>query len=92
MASSVEELQAFLDPDTREVKYLMYLVDGLGVFSRENSKWVPAIEKTEGEFEDLPIIDLDPSKAMPLVEKWDTGEGVTDDDLQEYSLQEEEAE
>jgi|DEB0MinimDraft_10_1074344.scaffolds.fasta_scaffold01120_2 hypothetical protein len=92
MASSVEQLEALLDPETREVKYLMYMVSGLGSFLRKDGKWVVAYEETDNQFEDLPIIDLDPSKSMPLIEKWDTGEGVKDDDLQEYALPEEEDE
>ena len=92
MANSVEEFQALLDPDTREVKYLLYFVEGLGNFERKDGKWAPLVEETDGQFENLPIIDLDPSKSMPLIEKWDTGEGVKDDDLQEYALPEEEDE
>ena len=92
MATSVETLDALLDPQNREVKALVYQVAGFGLFRREDGKWVPDYEKEENEYDDMPFVELDPSKSIPLIQKWDTGEGVTDDDLQEYSLQEEEAE
>lgn len=83
----MEELQALLDPDSREVKYVMYFIDRVGNFQRRGGKWIPLVEETEGEFEDMPIIDLDPPKSKPLIEKWDAG-GLTEADLKDYILEE----
>lgn len=89
MADNVETLDALLDRETREVKVLSYQVSGLGLFKRDNGKWVPDYEETEDEYDDMLVIELDPSKSTPVIEKWDAGEGLMDDDLQEYALPEE---
>lgn len=89
MADNVETLDALLDRDTREVKVLSYQVSGLGLFRRDNGKWVPDYEDAEDEYDDMLVIELDPSKSTPVIEKWDAGEGLMDDDLQEYALPEE---
>ena len=59
MATSVETLDALLDPQTREVKALVYQVAGLGLFRREDGKWVPDYEKEENEYDDMPFVELD---------------------------------
>jgi hypothetical protein len=87
---SIETLEALIDPKTREVKHLAYQVEGVGDFRREGGKWVPDLEEFSGQFDDLNIIDLDISKAMPLIEQWDTGEAMSEEDVKEYALPEEE--
>jgi hypothetical protein len=87
---SIETLEALIDPRTREVKYIAYQVEGVGDFRREGGKWIVDLEDTPGQFDDLDIIDLDISKAMPLIEQWDTGEAMSEEDVKEYALPEEE--
>jgi hypothetical protein len=84
----VETLEALISPKTGEVMYLAYQVEGVGDFRREGGKWVPDFEDSAGQFDDLDIIDLDISKAMPLIDKWDTGEGMSREDVKEYALTE----
>jgi hypothetical protein len=86
----VEILEALIDPRTREVKYITYQVEGVGDFRREGGKWVVDLEETPGQFDDLDIVELDISSSMPLIEKWDTGDGVSEKDVREYELPEEE--
>lgn len=93
MNNSVETLEALIDPKTSEVRHIAYQIDGVGDFRRENGKWVPDNEEAEpGQFDDLDIRELDTTKAMPLIERWDTGESLSEDDVLEYELSEEEAE
>ena len=87
---AVETLEALIDPKTREVKFIVYEVEGVGDFRREGGKWIPDLEEFPGQFNDLNIIDLDIEKAMPLIEKWDAGEGMSEEDVQEFALSEEE--
>jgi hypothetical protein len=87
---SIETLEALIDPRTKEVKYLTYQVEGVGNFRREGGKWIVNLEDTPEQFDDLNIIDLDISKAMPLIEQWDTGEAMSEKDVKEYALPEEE--
>lgn len=93
MSNSVETLEALIDPKTAEVRHIAYQIEGVGDFRRENGKWVPDNEEAEpGQFDDLNIRELDTTKAMPLIERWDTGESLSEDDVLEYELSEEEAE
>lgn len=88
--NSLETLEALIDPRTREVKYLTYQVEGVGEFRREGGKWVVNLEETPEQFDDLDVVDLDISNAMPLIEQWDTGDGVLEEDVRKYELPEEE--
>lgn len=83
----MEELEALVDRDSREVKYIHYFIDDVGNFQRKGGKWIPLVEETEGQFEDIPIIMLDPKKSKPLLDKWDAG-GLTEADLKDYILEE----
>jgi hypothetical protein len=82
-----DELEALLDPVSRRVKYLMRFTNGAGDFQRRGGRWIPLVEEEEGEFEDIPIILLDPRRSGPLIEKWDVG-GLTETDLRDYILDE----
>jgi len=86
---SVENLEALIDPETSEVKHIAYQIEGMGEFRRENGKWVPDTNEAEpGQFDDLDIKELDTTKAMALIERWDTGESLSESDVLEYELPE----
>jgi hypothetical protein len=87
MSNGIQTLEVLLDPKTREIKYFTYLVEGLGDFRREGSKWVPNYEETDGQFEELVVFELDATKSRELVDKWDTNT-LTESDLAEYVIEE----
>ena len=84
---SVENLEALIDPKTSEVKHIAYQIEGIGEFRRENGRGGPdTIEAEPGQFDDLDIVELDTAKAMPLIERWDAGDSISESDVLEYEL------
>lgn len=85
----VETLEALIGNKSGVVEYIVYEVAGLGSFRREDGKWVVDTEDTPDQFDEMKIIDLDINGVAELLEKWDSKEELTEEDLMKYALPEE---
>lgn len=87
-----QTVEALVNEDTRAVEAIVYTIPDVGVFFRKESKWVPSDPQAAAEYDGAEIIDIEYNKAKDLVEKWDAGDISADEDLQDYAVEEEEAE
>jgi hypothetical protein len=85
----VETLEVLISNKDSAVQHLVYEVAGLGGFRREGGKWVPDVEDTPDQFDEMKVIDIDMNKASDLVAKWDSGEKLSEEDFKQYELPEE---
>jgi predicted ATPase len=85
----VETLEALIGNKSGEVEYIVYEVGSLGSFRREGGKWIVNTEDTPDQFDEMKIVDLDISKVPELLQKWDSKEKLTEEELSSYALPEE---
>jgi hypothetical protein len=85
----VEMLELLVSNKNSEIKYLIYEVVGLGGFRREGGKWVPNLEETDDQFDDMRVFNIDINKSSDLLTKWDSGEELSEEDINQYLLPEE---
>ncbi len=85
----VETLELLVSNKDASIQYLVYEVAGLGAFRREDGKWVPHLEETEDQFDDMRVFNIDMNKGSDFVAKWDSEGTVSVEEVVPYELSEE---
>jgi hypothetical protein len=84
----LEQAVEALSNDAGDVTAVVFTVNGLGTFFRNEGKWVPATPEMSEEYDGSEITDIDVDKANDLVTRWDAGDKFTKADLTEYAIEE----
>lgn len=84
----LEQAVEALSNDAGDVTAVVFTVNGLGTFFRNEGKWVPATPEMSEEYDGSEITDIDVDKANNLVTRWDAGDKFTKADLTEYAIEE----
>lgn len=85
-----QAVEALTDEDTKKLLTVVYDVENLGSFFRIGGEWKMGTPEIAEEYDGAVVTPIKYEKAAELVEKFDAGEEITEDDLEEYAAPEEE--
>lgn len=87
-----QSVEALTDEESKELMTVVYDVENLGTFFRIEGEWKMGTPEIAEEYDGAVVTPIEYNKATELVEKFDAGEKMTEDDLDEYAAPEEEDE
>ena len=85
----VEALELLISNKDSNVQYLVYEVASIGSFRREGGKWVPDVEETPDQFDEMKVFDIDMNKAEEVLAKWDAEGKISEEEVSQYEAPEE---